>query len=388
MRKMNSIKSRDVFYVAGYDPRGYRYYYSLFKKNSLLQNKINNLNLKVSKIDCKEKEFPFFNIDSNKSTTTKYTFLYWNDIVKNNWPENIFSILNDFLYFLRIYIFSGLCIKFARESRSQLIAGLYPLFYMIISYLLTFYLIYKVFNVTKNLSNIVLAILASFLVLFLATKLIKFLGKKLGVFWLSRIYAFCARWSNDNIKDIENRIDEFSEIIVKTLKENHKKEDYELILSSHSVGTILAVSVAARVIKKCEEENIDSSCFKLLTLGQCIPLVSFQKNSNKFKKDLEILSNKKDLIWFDFTSKIDGACFPMVDYLKTCGINSQKNQGPKFLSTRFFKLYEKEEYKKIRKNWYKAHFLYLMATQIKGQYDYFNFVAGPDKLENKIKQEK
>lgn len=78
----------------------------------------------------------------------------------------------------------------------------------------------------------------------------------------------------------------------------------------------------------------------------------------------------------------------MVDYLKTCGINSQKNQGPKFLSTRFFKLYEKEEYKKIRKNWYKAHFLYLMATQIKGQYDYFNFVAGPDKLENKIKQEK
>ena len=29
-----------------------------------------------------------------------------------------------------------------------------------------------------------------------------------------------------------------------------------------------------------------------------------------------------------------------------------------------------------------------MATQIKGQYDYFNFVAGADKLENKINQEK
>lgn len=385
---MNSIKSRDVFYVAGYDPRGYRYYYSLFKKNSLLQNKINNLNLKVSKIDSNEKKFPFFNIDSNKSITTKYTFLNWNDIVKDNWPENIFYILSDFFYFLKIYIFSGLCIKFAKESSTQLIAGLYPLFYMIISYLLTFYIIYEAYNFTKNFSNIVLAILISFLLLFLATKFIKFIGKKLGVFWLSRIYAFCARWSNDEIKDIENRIDEFSEIIVKTLKENHKKEDYELILSSHSVGTILAVSVAARVIKKCEEENIDSSCFKILTLGQCIPLVSFQKNSNKFKKDLGILSNKKDLIWFDFTSKIDGACFPMVDYLKTCGINSPKNQGPKFLSTRFFKLYEKEEYKKIRKDWYKAHFLYLMATQIKGQYDYFNFVAGPDKLENKIKQEK
>lgn len=385
---MNSIKSRDVFYVAGYDPRGHRYYYSLFKKNSLLQNKINNLNLKVSKIDNKDKKFPFFNIDSNKSTTTKYTFLNWNDIVKNNWPENIFSMLNDFLYFLRIYIFSGLCIKFARESRTQLIAGLYPLFYIIISYFLTFYIIYEAYNFTKNFSNIVLAILISFLLLFLATKFIKFIGKNLGVFWLSRIYAFCARWSNDEIKDIENRIDDFSEIIVKTLKENHKKENYELILSSHSVGTILAVSIAARVIKKCEEENIDSSCFKLLTLGQCIPLVSFQKNSTKFKKDLETLANKKDLIWYDFTSKIDGACFPMVDYLKTCGINSIKNQGPKFLSTRFFKLYEKDEYKKIRKDWYKAHFLYLMATQIKGQYDYFNFVAGADKLENKINQEK
>ncbi len=63
MRKMKSLKSRDVFYVAGYDPRGHRYYYSLFKKNSLLQNKINNLNLKVSKIDNKNKKFPFFIIN-------------------------------------------------------------------------------------------------------------------------------------------------------------------------------------------------------------------------------------------------------------------------------------------------------------------------------------
>ena len=62
----------------------------------------------------------------------------------------------------------------------------------------------------------------------------------------------------------------------------------------------LAVSVAARVIKKCEEENIDSSCFKLLTLGQCIPfLLVFKKIPIKFKKRECLFSPKiKDLIWF------------------------------------------------------------------------------------------
>ena len=45
----NIIENREVFYISGYDPRGYRYYYSLYKKNAKLQNKVNNLNLQISK---------------------------------------------------------------------------------------------------------------------------------------------------------------------------------------------------------------------------------------------------------------------------------------------------------------------------------------------------
>ena len=80
------------------------------------------------------------------------------------------------------------------------------------------------------------------------------------------------------------------------------------------------------------------------------------------------ITNKGDYDW------ILAEITQMSDYLDEQTIST---------SNSVIKLYEKDEYKKIRKDWYKAHFLYLMATQIKGQYDYFNFVAGADKLENK-----
>lgn len=44
---------KDVFYLAGYDPRSYRYYYALLKRNLYKQNYLNGLNLSIS--PCSQK---------------------------------------------------------------------------------------------------------------------------------------------------------------------------------------------------------------------------------------------------------------------------------------------------------------------------------------------
>ncbi len=381
---MTEIKKRDVFYIAGYDPRSYRYYYSLYKTNAKKQNKINNLNIQVSKTNKLKTNISSFEITTNKDTKTNYTFLSWNDIVKENWTEGFFSNFLDTLYFVKMYLFSGIFIRFAKESKEQLIAGLYPLIYLMITLGLLTLISYKAFEFSSYSFQGFISIFISLFIFFIGIKLIDKIANKIAVFWLSRIYAFCAKWSENKISKIDDRIEYFSQHIFERIKETNS-ENKEFILSSHSVGTILAISIANNVIKKCYESNIDYSNFKLLTLGHCIPLVSYQRKSENHKKVLEELGQTKDFIWLDFTAAIDGACF-CVDPIKSSGIKREKECGPVSMSPRFFKLFEKENYIKIKKQKYKAHFLYLHATDLTGNYDYFDITAGDKPLESRIKK--
>ncbi|ECH3708823.1 DUF829 domain-containing protein, partial [Campylobacter jejuni] len=52
---------REVFYIAGYDPKSYRFYYDLFKKNLKDYSHVFNIKVDLSKIE-KNEQFPFFQI--------------------------------------------------------------------------------------------------------------------------------------------------------------------------------------------------------------------------------------------------------------------------------------------------------------------------------------
>ncbi|EMS7184190.1 DUF829 domain-containing protein [Campylobacter lari] len=371
-------QKRDVFYIAGYDPRGYRHYYIMFKKNLAEQNALLNYDYTLSKAQVNT--YPFWQIQTLHTNTT-YTFLSWNDIVKKNWSEGIKDGLSDCYSFFRIYTITGLFLKFGKESPHQLITGYYPFFYVLLSLIFTLFCAFGSLFYLQNF-HIVLGILAFILSLVFLPKMFYKLGKKLAVFWIARICSFCANWEKNSQGELELRMDDFARVIFEKLKENTNDKNYELILSAHSVGTVLCINVLAKVLRKCEKENISFENLKVLTLGECIPLVSYQKRSFEFRKDLEYLGSK-NLIWYDFTSIIDGACFAQVDFIRTSGVKAQFN--PKYLSAKFHTLYKSKDYKKIKKDKYKAHFLYLFATQIQGVYNFFEFIIGKNRLEEKIK---
>ncbi|EAJ1119110.1 DUF829 domain-containing protein [Campylobacter lari] len=371
-------QKRDVFYIAGYDPRGYRHYYAMFKKNLAEQNTLLNYDYTLSKAQVNT--YAFWQIQT-PHTSTSYTFLSWNDIVKKNWSEGIKDALSDCYSFFRIYTITGLFLKFGKESPHQLITGYYPFFYVLLSLIFTLFCAFGSLFYLQNF-HIILGILAFVLSLVFLPKMLYKLGKKLAVFWIARICSFCANWEKNSQGELELRMDDFARVIFEKLKENVNDKNYELILSAHSVGTVLCMNVLAKVLRKCEKENISFEKLKVLTLGECIPLVSYQKRSFEFRKDLEYLGSK-NLIWYDFTSIIDGACFAQVDFIRTSGVKTQFS--PKYLSAKFHTLYKNKDYKKIKKDKYKAHFLYLFATQIQGVYNFFEFIIGKNKLEEKIK---
>ncbi|MDY3114291.1 MAG: hypothetical protein SOW25_08230 [Helicobacter sp.] len=362
--------NREVFYIAGFDPRSPKYYYSIFKHNATKTSKIDSNSLFVSKLENNS-----FDI-SYKNCNIKYNFLDWSDITKAHFHKTFLSVFYSLVLFLKYYFFSKVHYKIIKHSRTQLIAGYYPLFFITLSYSLVFGILTILYNCFSWNLYLFLAVFS--IAFLISTKIIFSIGNRVGIFWLLSIYIFCCKYAKGDISGMSERNMEFALKIVDSLRKNSKDE---ILLVSHSVGTILAISVAALVVKICKEQNISMDKLKLVTLGSCVPLTSLQKCALNFKQDLTILS-KTNLIWLDFTSKIDGACFFMFDFVKIADIKAKFK--PRYISVGFYRLYTKESYKKIRYKWYQVHFLYLKATEIDAGYDYFYLICDSKKLENKI----
>jgi len=370
----DTVKKRIVYYIGGFDPRGVRHYHSLYKEHFTKQCAINGMSGSVSsrkKIHNHLYQWEIEVNDHGHNVHTTYNFLSWDDIVRKQWSSSLLEYYKDLLYCIKAYIFTGLVFSFAKASPKQMLAAFYPVLYLLGSLALALYL-GKV--VSDNLWGYVAFLVGSFVTLGVLIGLEK-VGNHLGVFWLLRIYAFSVRWGKGEVRSIEDRIDDFVQEIANALKD---EDTDEILLVSHSVGTIVSVSVIARALEKSDHWDK----FGMITLGECIPLVSFQPNAHHYRQELIKLGAHKNLLWIDYTSAIDGACFPLYDFIPDHEKLSKKRSLPLYLSPRFHTLFTTMTYKKLRRDWYTAHFLYLMSTQKSGEYDYYAMTAGAQSIRN------
>lgn len=362
---MNSKKA--IFYLSGFDPRGARYYHNLYKDEAKINSNTNYIKYEISNKKRVDKNVYLWKVkkeDKKSINKTDYFFLSWDDIIRNEWSKGIISYYKDLFLLFFSYFLTGLVFKFAKESKTQLIAGFYPIIYIL---MFTFFSIYMLLFSFAFFENIFLGGVFGLVFAYILIKFALQIGNKFAVFWILRIMVFGARYAKKDIKDIEKRVLDFSEFIQKTIS---NKEYDEIIIVSHSVGTILNTNILANVLRNIEQNSKKNNIKKLkvLTLGECIPLTSFHKNATWYRDDLAYILENHNIVWQDYTSAIDGACFPNYDFSKDINNKLTKIE---FLSPRFHTQFSKKEYKKLKKNKYKSHFLYLYSPKIKSDYDYF-----------------
>jgi len=379
------VKKREVFYISGYDPRGARHYHNLYKEELAKQCKRDNLDIRVSKrsnLRAYQKKWIVFN-NNEHQTTTNYYFLEWDDIIKKGWKKSLLDLYIDVISFIKTYLLSGLIFKFLKESPVQIVAGLYPLFYLLLTLFLAIFLYLKGSEILL-LFGIDRALAYTLSLTFLVATLIasKKIGDKLAVFWLLRIYIFSPKFAKSKEQELNRRLELFATYIADSIKNMKKNGVDEILIVSHSVGTILTIPTLLKALDDLDE--FDKDRVAIVTLGECIPLVSFQKEANLYRKQMLELA-KKGLLWLDYTTPIDGACFPLLDFYKSSNVEVKLGKKPIYLSPRFHTLFSKESYSKIKKNRYLTHFIYLMATEFKGHYNFFYMSAGSNYLKDTYK---
>ena len=381
------VQRRHVFFVSGFDPKGASYYHGLYAAQAKQQGTVTGVSYAVGGRSKCPNGNTRWTVDAGSplgSTRTTYEYVRWDDIVRARWPRSAFGVLAGSARAYASAIASGRALARVWQVAPKTLFSLaYPaLFWLAVS-------------LVAVLAGLAVAAVVrsgfagagpSWKFLFAGLTMVGVFAaalqweRRLHTSWLLRIYQFAADWAAGRIEALPTRLDGLAGDIERRLAE---PEIDEVLLVGFSVGSMLAVSAAARLARSAVPERLGK--LSLLTLGHCIPLLGLMPRATAFRAELARLGELPALAWADFSSPTDWGSFALVDPVALClGSDDAPRRGPVLASPRFHTLFQPATYAQIRGDKRRMHLQYLMAGELAGTYDYFALTAGPLRLAGRL----
>jgi pimeloyl-ACP methyl ester carboxylesterase len=375
------VKRRRILYISGFDPRGASFYHRMLEEEAAKHAARSGEPMQIGPRRIESPLVQAWTLTCGtppESVETIYEFLRWDDIIRAHWPRSLPRVWADALWASWSFIRSGLYRASLRSSYPVAITMSLPGIFIVVQLLLIALVTWLFLGPLPRLSGlpwwsgIIPAIAALWGVVTLAQRL----EAKFNIYWISRIMAFNVRDAYGRVEGIEGRRDALAAHFVAAVR---RGEDDEVILVGHSLGTPLAVSVMARSIESDPNLGFHGPAVALLTLGPTTPLLSLIPAAEWFRRELRVLGSAT-IPWIEFSAPTDGACYALVDpvTLPNPGFRRPEGAGlsPKILNARFMQLIDVKTYAKVKRDWIRLHFQYLMAGDRLGDYNYFRIIGG------------
>ncbi|GAC1603627.1 MAG: hypothetical protein NVS3B2_08250 [Ramlibacter sp.] len=369
------VHRRYVFFVSGFDPKGASYYHGLYSSQAALQGAVTAVTYAVSGRSKRPNGNSRWTVDASSpagTTHTTYEYARWDDIVRSRWPRNAFGVLAGSVRAYVSAIGSGRALlKVWRVAPKTLFSLAYPALFWLGVLLLAALAGWGV----STLAGAVIGLAAGIAVLAAALQW----ERRLHTSWLLRIYQFAADWAGHRIRKLPARLDGLAQDVHRQLQD---PQIDEVLLVGFSVGSMLAISAAARIKQLASGTELQK--LSVLTLGHCIPLLGLMPRARTFRAELAQVAARPTLVWADYSSPTDWGSFALVDPVTLCLGTKRGLQGPVLASPRFHTVFEPATYAQIRGDKRRMHLQYLMAGERPGNYDYFAFTAGPLRLADRL----
>ena len=372
---------RKVLHLGGFDPRGARFNHQLLGEqvahaNRLAEVQGDNLRLDLSPRRRDGSRDSAWDVTrSDDAGTTRFRFLAWDDIVRLHWPKGALTLVGRMITAYWRYLMQGRWRETGSVPRGSKIALIFPGMILartaLAAALLACLVLVPLFiGLHWPWALAVLPALAVGIAVGLSR-----LERSNGL-WLLRFVLFndlLARGRTDPA--LAARLDEFAATISASLDEPWD----EVLLVTHSNGSILAMPVMARLLELRGGEL--PGHFALVTLGGSIPLVGFRRDATAFHAHLDRVAAAR-FRWLDIGSITDGASIPLVDPCLTRPVGPPP--GLVQFSPRWHRYCDPATYAARRADKYLTHFDYLRRLDKPSALDYIGLTCAPRPLAQTI----
>ena len=375
-----TVKTRRVFYIPGYDPIHPRRYRELYRKEGSAQARISDYQIALS--PKKGGGNYGWNVAAHidgVDVEAQVDVLVWSDIVRISMSNSILATYGQLVQTAWVYIASGALWRLMKLRKGPVIAALYPVGMLLLQLLIAalagklLYAGVTFFGGAAWFKGIAAAAGVG-----LGWQVLRWFKKhdgKLFAYYLMHDYAFGAATRGANPPALETRMTEFGDAIAQALRSDVD----EVLVVGHSSGAHLGVSILADLIR-AGRVPADGPALAFMTLGQVVPMVSFLRDAHRLRADLRFLSQCEGLTWVDVTAPGDGCAFALCDPVAVSGVAPEDKRWPLVFSAAFTQSLTPARWKELRWRFFRLHFQYLCAFDAPKDYDYFQITAGPHSL--------
>ncbi len=375
-----TVKTRRVFYIPGYDPIHPRRYRELYRKEGSAQARISDYQIALS--PKKGGGNYGWNVAAHidgVDVEAQVDVLVWSDIVRISMSNSILATYGQLVQTAWVYIASGALWRLMKLRKGPVIAALYPVGMLLLQLLIAalagklLYAGLTFFGGAAWFKGIAAAAGVG-----LGWQVLRWFKKqdgKLFAYYLMHDYAFGAATRGANPPALETRMTEFGDAIAQALRSDVD----EVLVVGHSSGAHLGVSILADLIR-AGRVPADGPALAFMTLGQVVPMVSFLRDAHRLRADLRFLSQCEGLTWVDVTAPGDGCAFALCDPVAVSGVAPEDKRWPLVFSAAFTQSLTPARWKELRWRFFRLHFQYLCAFDAPKDYDYFQITAGPHSL--------
>ncbi|MEX0284083.1 MAG: hypothetical protein AB3N23_05685 [Paracoccaceae bacterium] len=371
-----TVRRRRVFYFPGYDPVHSRKYREPYRKEAAAQAKISGYDIALK---AKQTEATYgWRIESRfdgQDISSDMEVMVWSDIVRNSMSNSIPATYRQLTHVAWTYIASGALWRLMRLRKGPVIAALYPVIFLLLQLVLALGLAWGLGAIGAALLGWMGQVVGILLGLGAGAFVIRWFRDHDNLFYIYYLlhnYAYSAQHQGVTPADLAARLDEFTDIIARALREDVD----EVLIVGHSSGAHLAVSVLADLIRSGRVPD-NGPALSFLSLGQVVPMVAFLPRAYDLRADLQYLSTRPELTWIDVTAPGDGCTFALCDPVAVTGVAPEGKRWPLVVSAAFSQTLKPETWANLRWKFFRLHFQYLCAFDAPGDYDYFAITAGP-----------
>ncbi len=376
MRKQPQLRKRHAFYVMGFDPRGTSYYHAQLRREARISARRGFSHFKVGKLESNWQYGEQCHCELSQDPSLEelqVEFLSITDIVRGYFDQSIVCRLINGLGLLWVALSSGFAIKVIRKAPQFALFTFYAFILLFLGFFTAVGLGMGAALFLDPDYALAGGILTTLALLGVITAFLIRLENRLYTFYLLGGFVFEHNAITGHLPVLEQRMESFVERIVHVL--NESGEDEEVLLIGHSNGGLLAIRLAAAILRQCTPKQ--ASRFSLLTLGNQAAL-AYYPGTEGFLSDVKTLAETPGFTWRDIFAPQDAISSGRFDPLKELNIPRPSPCSLTLHSARFKEVLTASTYQRLRYNVLKLHMQYLKASETGNGFNYLKTLESPD----------
>ena len=222
-----------------------------------------------------------------------------------------------------------------------------------------------------NLAAVPVGILAA-IAIFLA---LRPLANRLFLIQINNHWPYLCEFARGEATCFDAPIEACAQRVIAAVRANDADE---IIVVGHSGGGALAPAVIVRALELDPDIGRKGPPLVLVTLGSIAPGAALHPRAARLRAVFARLAVEPSVLWIDSQSRADVLNFWNFDPVEGIGARVEGRRcNPLIWKVRFGDMLSRQFYWRIRFNFFRLHYQFIMASDRRAPYDYFLLVCGP-----------